>query len=150
MGLLIKIKFFILFCVLCMLPHISLAMGYHLEMLAREDDKIMLLLYHDSFSDKVFQRSALCRSSVGGLTFNVTDKNGVLLPLKAVINDGCVLDNDVVLGPYEIHGKVLSIEMLRTAYDMIRGEYSVTAKLCDYEILNNTCLVSNDIIVEVN
>lgn len=150
MGLLIKIIFFILFFILSTIPHISFAMGFHLEMLAREDDRIMLILYHDSFSDKVFRRSSLCRSSVGGLTFNVTDTNGDVLPLRAVINDGCALDNDVVLGPYEIQGKVLSIEMLRTSYGMINGEYSVTAKLCGYEVSNNACLESNGIIVEVH
>ena len=123
--------------------------NFHAELAKRDKENIILIMYHDGFSDKSVSVSSLCRSGIGGLTFKVSNDKGDIFPMTAVINDGCLLNENILLSPFDVYGKIINIRVLLSAYGIKDGTYSLQAEICNLEKSNNNCFKSNIVTISL-
>ena len=122
---------------------------FHLELSRFDNEQVLLLVYHSGYSNKTFNKRALCLSGLGGLKFEISDIAGVKYPKEALINDRCKLHEVIELEPFDVYGKFVNDVTFESTYGLKTGIYNVKAIICDYGSDPQNCLESNAISITI-
>ena len=122
---------------------------FHLELSRYDNKQVLLLVYHNGYSNKAFNKRALCLSGLGGLKLEISDIAGVKYPKAALINDRCKLHEVIELEPFGVYGKFVNDVTFESTYGLKTGTYNVKAIMCDYGSDPQNCLESNSISITI-
>jgi hypothetical protein len=139
--------FFLSFVFLIVSPCFS--KDFKLKLSNYDNEQVMLFVYHEGYSGRVFFKRGFCLSGLGGLKFEISDMNGINYPSESLITDRCKLHDSLELMPSEVYGKLLNDATFESIYGLKKGIYNVKAVVCKYDSDEEKCLQSNSILINI-
>lgn len=88
-----------------------------------------------------------CIDTPGMLNLIIKDGEDKIHVLDAMINERCNFNREVLLGSSESISRLFTLYELQEYYDLVAGEYKLSAQLCP---VSTDCMVSNEIIIRIH
>lgn len=118
----------------------EMADGLELKIL-KLDESVYVTVKNNGIDVKTLD-SNLCVNSIGDLSFNMRNDNGVVYKVAVKFNERCVLNRTASLGSKEFIGKEFNLYFLKAIYKLPSERIYMKAILCKKK---SNCIESNEV-----